>query len=603
MVYNPLNIIHDLVTELKIIGKKQIGKIMFYYLSVFTLGGGMKVNFLRKLAEECESEFVVFTDLEMSDDSIVEGFVEGKVKDVNFVYAQVLLEEGRKLHIYECKSLIGYLKGISRKYLKLSKIQKHFDTKGGVQSGKVYKTSVEYELWKHHKENGSNTLHKILKTSSVGLVVLVVAVIMYSNLTDNPSLYAVIFILTTVLIIQGLVNLYGMIYTWNIPERQVQNSSPTEFSKPKYSITALLPALHEADVMADTIRCVHNMDYPDHLKKILIINRADDHETIKVVKDTIKEIGSDSVKLLIPDKRPRSKPDKMNYALRFVDTDFVTIFDAEDRPHHELYNVINTVAIRDDVDVIQSGVQLMTLYNSWFATHNVLEYFFWFKSVLHYIAQNELIPLAGNTVFFKKSMLDRVGGWDAECLTEDADIGIKLSAMKARIRLIYDPKHATQEETPPNTWSHIKQRTRWNQGFLEVLVKGDWATYEGLRPKLFLVYILTWPLLQGLLFIYTAFSVASMVWIELPVLLTLYAFIPVYLLIVMLVILNIGLYEFTSTYKIRYRWYLPIKMVVTFIPYIFILGFASFRAVYRFLANKRNWEKTEHLNAHLKPSA
>ncbi|GAA3342103.1 hypothetical protein GCM10020358_35860 [Amorphoplanes nipponensis] len=38
----------------------------------------------------------------------------------------------------------------------------------------------------------------------------------------------------------------------------------------------------------------------------------------------------------------------------------------------------------------------------------------------------------------------------------------------------YDSAIVTKEETPGTLVSLLKQRTRWNQGFLQVYRKGEW---------------------------------------------------------------------------------------------------------------------------------
>ena len=71
-----------------------------------------------------------------------------------------------------------------------------------------------------------------------------------------------------------------------------------------------------------------------------------------------------------------------------------------------------------------------------------------------------MIPLGGNTVFMKRSLIERVGGWDEQCLMEDADIGIQFSALGERIRVVYDPRHVTREETPGRRRVVVRRRTR-----------------------------------------------------------------------------------------------------------------------------------------------
>jgi len=133
----------------------------------------------------------------------------------------------------------------------------------------------------------------------------------------------------------------------------------------------------------------------------------------------------------------------------------------------------------------------MNFADHWFSMHNVLEYFFWFKSRLHFHAHVGMIPLGGNTVFIRRGLLERVGGWDQDCLTEDADIGLQLSALGERIRVVYDPRHATREETPDSVGSFVRQRTRWNQGFLQVLQKKTWLGLPTFDQKVLALYTLS----------------------------------------------------------------------------------------------------------------
>ena len=58
--------------------------------------------------------------------------------------------------------------------------------------------------------------------------------------------------------------------------------------------------------------------------------------------------------------------------------------------------------------MVQCGVQLMNFESHWFSALNVLEYFFWFKSRLHYHARCGAITLGGNTVFFERTILERL---------------------------------------------------------------------------------------------------------------------------------------------------------------------------------------------------
>ena len=214
--------------------------------------------------------------------------------------------------------------------------------------------------------------------------------------------------------------------------------------------------------------------------------------------------------LVLVDSQPINKPVSLNQGLLQARNQIISIFDAEDEPDPNIYNMVNTTLLAEKVDVVQSGVALMNYDSSWFSPLNVMEYYFWFKSGLHFIANvGGVSLLGGNTVFIKKKFLKFIGGWDEECLTEDADIGIRLSCVHAKTKVIYDEDSVTREESPASTASFIKQRTRWSQGFIQIFIKGDWKKLPTLRQKIVTVYILLAPFFPILLFLYIPIAWAA----------------------------------------------------------------------------------------------
>lgn len=374
--------------------------------------------------------------------------------------------------------------------------------------------------------------------------------------------------------------------------------SPKKIISPLLTFTALIPVRHEEVVIRDTILAVSNMVYPEHMKEIIVICSDDDKGTIHKVNDVIKEIGKRNISLHIYSEPPINKPHALNYALQYAKNDVIAVFDAEDEPHKKLYEIINTVMIQKKSDVVQSGVQLMNYKSNWFSVFNVLEYYFWFKSSLPFFANQGVIPLGGNTIFFKRETLKKVGGWDPKCLAEDADIGIRLSQIGAKINVIYDEEHATREETPPDLQQFIKQRTRWIQGFIQVLNKKEWKKLPSFTHKILALYILTISRAQALFLVYIPFSIFMIIMVKIPLTIALISILPLYILIIQIAIYNIGLYEFTTQYKIKYSIFVPLNIVLTFFPYQVILSYCAMRAIFRNLKKNNSWEKTKHTNAH-----
>src|SRR5438874_6073616 len=219
----------------------------------------------------------------------------------------------------------------------------------------------------------------------------------------------------------------------------------------------------------------------------------------------------------------------------------------------------------------------------WFCFLNVLEYFFWFKSSLHFFARAGMTPLGGKTVFVRRELMEQLGGWDEHCLTEDADLGIRLSLSHARMRIIYDDEFVTREETPHTISQFIKQRTRWNQGFIQILFKREWLKLEKLSQRLLAFYVLILPELQALFAILVPIAIAMIFLVKFPLVIAMFTFMPLSCFVLSLFIDMAGLQEFLKAHKRKWSWREALVMVLAFFPYQWLLGFGALRAVFRFI--------------------
>jgi len=392
-----------------------------------------------------------------------------------------------------------------------------------------------------------------------------------------------------------------MLYAWEDATRHSQNRVPTTFAPSQLRFTVLLPARHEEAVIQDTIQHTVDLNYPRDLVQVLVVIEAGDVGTIAKVNEklaVLSEQGVSNVRLITFTDPPINKPHGLNLGLREATGDVVTIFDAEDEPHRDILQVVNTVMTRESIPVVQCGVQLMNYADHWFSALNVLEYFFWFKSRMHYHASVNMVPLGGNTVFIQRNLLRQLGGWDQNCLTEDADVGIRLSAAGIRTRVLYDDEYVTREETPPSVPQFIKQRTRWNQGFLQVLGKREWMSLPSWNQRLLALYVLAFPLLQAATMLYLPISIWMIFYARVPILVAMISSLPIYVLLMQLVVSLLGLQEFTKSHNLKATPRAYFGLVAAYLPYQWLLGYAAIRAVWRQFRHVNTWEKTAHVGAH-----
>ncbi|HET9068513.1 MAG TPA: glycosyltransferase family 2 protein, partial [Amaricoccus sp.] len=113
--------------------------------------------------------------------------------------------------------------------------------------------------------------------------------------------------------------------------------------------------------------------------------------------------------------------------------------------------------------------------DNWLTRCFTLEYAIWFRVVLLGVQRLGIpIPLGGTTVFFRRGMLESMGGWDAHNVTEDADLGMRLARFGYRCEMIGS---TTWEEANCRPGSWVRQRSRWLKGYALT-----WATHMR-RPR------------------------------------------------------------------------------------------------------------------------
>ncbi len=407
--------------------------------------------------------------------------------------------------------------------------------------------------------------------------------------------YSALVILAVGLTAVALTTLWWMLHAWRSSGHLKNTGFSVDPLAPELSFSLLVPGRHEEEVMGHTLDKLATQDHPDF--EIIAIVGHDDPGTERVVREAAAR-HPHLITVVVDDSVPKNKPKALNKALEIARGDVIGVFDAEDDVHPRLLSLVDSKFTETAADVVQGGVQLMNFQSSWWSLRNVLEYYFWFRSRLHFHAGARFIPLGGNTVFVRREWLHWSDGWDDGCLAEDCELGVRLSSAGARVVVAYSPEVVTREETPGTLKSLYKQRTRWNQGFLQVLGKGEWRKLPARRQRMFARYLLAMPFLQAATGLLIPVSLVLILTVKVPTAIALITFVPVAPTIVTLAVEIVGLAEFGRLYsqKVRARDYL--RLVLGTFPYQVFLAAAAVRSVVRNLKGDHSWEKTEHTGAH-----
>ncbi len=231
--------------------------------------------------------------------------------------------------------------------------------------------------------------------------------------------------------------------------------------KPMVSI--MVPLYNEPAIAPRLVRRLQALTYPRELLDVMIVVEEDDITTRQAL--AVASLPRWMRVIPVPDSALKTKPRALNYALNFALGEIVGVYDAEDAPaHDQLHRVVEAFATGGpDLACVQGVLDYYNPHTNWLSRCFTIEYAAWFRIILPGMERLGLaVPLGGTTLFFRRDVLERLGGWDAHNVTEDADLGIRLARYGYRTTLI---DSVTLEEANCRLWPWIKQRSRWLKGY------------------------------------------------------------------------------------------------------------------------------------------
>ena len=173
---------------------------------------------------------------------------------------------------------------------------------------------------------------------------------------------------------------------------------------------------------------MQSLDYPPEKLQILFLTEANDAETRNAIRSL--SLPPHFQILVVPDGKPRTKPRACNYGLMHARGSFVVIYDAEDIPDPlQLKKAVLTFAGHgSEVVCVQAKLNFYNIRQNLLTRWFTAEYSAWFDLILPGLQLAGFsLPLGGTSNHFRTAALRALGGWDAYNVTEDCDLGLRLS--------------------------------------------------------------------------------------------------------------------------------------------------------------------------------
>ena len=362
------------------------------------------------------------------------------------------------------------------------------------------------------------------------------------------------------------------------------------------AVSIIVALYREGNIAARLVHRLARLDYPEELLDVILAVEAEDRVTLAALGAA--ELPPWIRVVMVPAGELKTKPRALNHALSYARGAIIGIYDAEDAPAPDQLRKVVAQFQRSGPEVacLQGVLDYYNPRTNWLSRCFTIEYAGWFRLILPGIARLGLVvPLGGTTLFFRRDVLEALGGWDAHNVTEDADLGVRLARHGYRTEIVAT---VTEEEANCRALPWIKQRSRWIKGYMmtwAVHMRDPRLLWRQLGPRGFVGFqilflgtiaqVLLAPLLIS--FAIVPFGFAHPLIEEMPTF-------AIWTMTVIFALseasnLLIGVIGLRRTrHRLSLWWVLTMKL------YFPLASLAAYKALFELAVRPFYWDKTEH---------
>jgi cellulose synthase/poly-beta-1,6-N-acetylglucosamine synthase-like glycosyltransferase len=258
------------------------------------------------------------------------------------------------------------------------------------------------------------------------------------------------------------------IFTLTVLSKKTRLSALQDSFEPTASI--LIPARNEEKVIGRLLKRITELTYPQSKMQIIVIDDASVDNTGKIADDYSSKFPFIQTVHRLKGSGGKGKAYAMNEGFKHATGEIILCFDADYYPQKNILEKLTTPFIDPKVGAVQGRVVVLN------EPQNLLTRLLALERIGGYRVDQEardrlgLIAQFGGTVGgFRRSLLERLGGWDCTVLAEDTDLTFRVYLAGSKVR--YNVDAECYEEAVDNWKAYRRQRYRWAKGHMQCFFK------------------------------------------------------------------------------------------------------------------------------------
>jgi exo-beta-1,3-glucanase (GH17 family)/cellulose synthase/poly-beta-1,6-N-acetylglucosamine synthase-like glycosyltransferase len=300
---------------------------------------------------------------------------------------------------------------------------------------------------------------------------------------------------------------------WALYRRRLPIPASPSADTPRPMVSIHVPAYNEPpEMLRATLDALAALNYPN-FEVIVVDNNTRDPNVWQPVAHYCHELGP-RFRFFHVDPLAGFKAGALNYALARTapEAEMVAVIDSDYRVHPDwLADLVPLFANAPGMAIVQAPQDYHDGDTNAFKAMMYAEYRgFFYIGMITRNERNAIIQ-HGTMTLIRRRVLDEVGGWAEWCITEDAELGLRILARG--YEAVYVPRSYGRGVMPDTIADYKKQRFRWAFGAMQImrhhrgLLLGPSRLTAGQRYH-FIAGWLPW-MADGFNF---AFSLAALAW-------------------------------------------------------------------------------------------
>jgi cellulose synthase/poly-beta-1,6-N-acetylglucosamine synthase-like glycosyltransferase len=242
-------------------------------------------------------------------------------------------------------------------------------------------------------------------------------------------------------------------------------------------VSIIVATLNSERTIDECLKAIFELNYPKDFLEVIVVDGCSKDTTVKIAeKYPVKVIST-----------PLNAPAAYNYAMKIASNDVLGFIDADAKVEKEWLNKLITYLDDPQVAGVSGSIETWNTENLWARSigYDIKNRYNRLKTYV--------IRIATMNLLLKKSVIEEIGGFDEDLLTQyDTDLGVRITSKGYKIA--FNPSAKCYHFNRSTVRAYFRQQLQYGKNTVKLyfkhskLIKGDEITDFGMNIQPVLIF-------------------------------------------------------------------------------------------------------------------